>query len=60
MLGRSRLAVSSMAFAARALTTGTTVPKFAVPAATGEVVSSESLLGKTYLLWFYPKADTPG
>jgi len=27
---------------------------------TGKEVSSKSLAGKTYLLWYYPKAMTPG
>src|SRR5512144_3143533 len=27
---------------------------------TGAVVTSASLAGKPYLLWFYPKAQTPG
>src|SRR6185369_15067066 len=30
------------------------------PDQTGTVVRSADLAGKTYLLWFYPKAMTPG
>ncbi|WP_068859090.1 peroxiredoxin [Perlucidibaca aquatica] len=40
---------------------GQTIPAFSV-ASTGELaeVSSESLAGKTYVLYFYPKDATPG
>jgi peroxiredoxin Q/BCP len=39
---------------------GTPAPAFAMPASGGRAVSSEALKGKAYLLYFYPKADTPG
>jgi peroxiredoxin Q/BCP len=39
---------------------GATAPAFSMPASGGRTVSSESLKGKPYLLYFYPKADTPG
>ena len=35
-------------------------PAFALPDENGKTVSSESLKGKTYFLYFYPKDDTPG
>jgi thioredoxin-dependent peroxiredoxin len=39
---------------------GAVAPAFSMPASGGRVVSSEGLKGKPYLLYFYPKADTPG
>jgi len=33
---------------------------FALPAHDGSVVRSSDLLGRAYLLYFYPKANTPG
>jgi peroxiredoxin Q/BCP len=39
---------------------GAPAPAFSMPASGGRVVSSEGLKGKPYLLYFYPKADTPG
>lgn len=42
------------------LTPGTTAPSFRLPDHTGTVVDSNELAGSRYILWFYPKADTPG
>ena len=39
---------------------GTPAPAFRMPASGGRTVSSEALKGRPYLLYFYPKADTPG
>ena len=39
---------------------GEPAPAFTMPASGGRTVSSETLLGQPYLLYFYPKADTPG
>ncbi|HZP96348.1 MAG TPA: peroxiredoxin [Candidatus Limnocylindria bacterium] len=39
---------------------GDTAPAFSLPDENGKTVSSESLKGKTYFLYFYPKDDTPG
>jgi peroxiredoxin Q/BCP len=39
---------------------GAEAPAFSMPASGGRSVSSEALKGKPYLLYFYPKADTPG
>jgi peroxiredoxin Q/BCP len=39
---------------------GAQAPAFSMPASGGRTVSSEALKGKAYLLYFYPKADTPG
>lgn len=48
------------AVAAAMLTEGDTFPTWSLRDQTGATVSSRDLAGKTYLLWFYPKAMTPG
>ena len=45
---------------AKELTVGDTAPIFKLPADGGVEISSESLLGKTVILYFYPKDDTSG
>lgn len=43
------------------LTEGTKAPPFEALDTTGKLVKSEDLIGKTaFVLWFYPKDDTPG
>ena len=39
---------------------GTKAPAFKLPASDGSIVDSSKLKGKTFVLYFYPKADTPG
>ena len=39
---------------------GAAAPGFSLPASGGRTVSLDSLKGKPFLLYFYPKADTPG
>ncbi|MGG5819555.1 thioredoxin-dependent thiol peroxidase [Falsiroseomonas sp. HW251] len=39
---------------------GAVAPSWSMPASGGRTVSSAALKGKPYLLYFYPKADTPG
>jgi len=39
---------------------GARMPAFSLPDQTGAVVSSASLSGSPYVLYFYPKDDTPG
>ena len=39
---------------------GDQAPMFSLPDENGKTVSSDSLKGKTYFLYFYPKDDTPG
>lgn len=39
---------------------GNPVPPFTMTADDGQVISSESLRGRRYVLYFYPKDDTPG
>lgn len=42
------------------LVAGAKAPAFTMAASGGRTVSSQELKGKPYLLYFYPKADTPG
>lgn len=42
------------------LEVGDAMPDWSLSDHTGKTVSSKDLGGKTYLLWFYPKAQTPG
>jgi len=42
------------------LKTGDTAPAFTVQTHEGKDLSLTNLRGKKVLLWFYPKADTPG
>ena len=42
------------------LTVGALAPDFTVQTHEGKSLSLASLRGKKVLLWFYPKADTPG
>jgi peroxiredoxin Q/BCP len=39
---------------------GATMPAFSLPDQSGALVTSRSLAGKAYVLYFYPKDDTPG
>ena len=39
---------------------GDVAPDFELPASGGRSVSNKALRGKPYVLYFYPKADTPG
>lgn len=48
------------AIAAPPLKPGEAFPAWTLADQTGKRVSSVDLAGKTYLLWFYPKAMTPG
>ncbi len=42
------------------LSVGDVAPDFTMPASGGRSVSREGLKGQPFLLYFYPKADTPG
>ncbi len=42
------------------LDTGSIAPDFSVLAHDGSTVKLSSQRGKHVVLWFYPKADTPG
>src|ERR1700710_2433779 len=39
---------------------GDVAPDFEMPASGGRTVSNRPLRGKPFVLYFYPKADTPG
>lgn len=43
-----------------ALRVGEAAPGFSIPNQDGKTVSLSQLRGKTVLIWWYPKADTPG
>jgi peroxiredoxin Q/BCP len=45
---------------AKMLAVGDPFPAWTLPDQTGKSVSSTDLAGKTYLVWFFPKAMTPG
>jgi peroxiredoxin Q/BCP len=45
---------------AKMLNPGDPFPSWELPDHTGARVSSRELAGKTYLIWFYPKAQTKG
>jgi peroxiredoxin Q/BCP len=42
------------------LNVGDAAPDFTVQTHQGETVKLSDQRGKTIVLWFYPKADTPG
>ena len=42
------------------LDVSTAAPAFEVTDHEGRTVSLQGLQGKRFVLWFYPKADTPG
>tara|TARA_B100000745_G_C19937981_1_gene316118 strand:+ start:172 stop:303 length:132 start_codon:yes stop_codon:yes gene_type:complete len=42
------------------LQVGDTAPNFSLTNQDGDLITLESLKGKKVLLWFYPKANTPG
>jgi peroxiredoxin Q/BCP len=50
----------TIAHAADLLQVGDPFPTWSLVDQTGKTVSSHDLAGKKYLLWFYPKAMTPG
>ena len=39
---------------------GDAAPAFSLPDGNGKTVSTQSLRGRTYFLYFYPQDDTPG
>ena len=59
MLGALALTYG-IARAGGVLAAGDAFPQWTLPDQTGKPVSSKDLAGKPYLVWFYPKAQTPG
>ncbi len=59
LLGSIGLSANA-AIAAEMLKPGDSFPAWQLSDQLGGKVSSQDLKGKTYLLWFYPKAMTPG
>ncbi len=53
-------AVAAPVHAGGLLAVGDAFPTWSLTDQTGATVSSSDLAGKRYLLWFYPKAMTPG
>jgi len=51
---------TSPAASSASLGEGSKAPSFSLPDETGTNVSSASLAGKPYVIYFYPKDDTPG
>jgi peroxiredoxin Q/BCP len=54
------LAALPIGVEARMLNPGDRFPDWSLVDQAGGKVSSRDLAGKTYLLWYYPKASTPG
>ena len=42
------------------LNIGDSAPDFSLPNYNGEAVSLKHFLGQEFILWFFPKANTPG
>ncbi len=42
------------------LEAGSKAPKFSLPDADNNTVSLDDYMGKKVILWFFPKANTPG
>jgi len=53
-------AKAAPAAASAGIAEGSKAPAFSLPDETGSIVSSASLAGKPYVIYFYPKDDTPG
>lgn len=52
--------VGPFAAQARMLAPGDPFPPWSLADQSGAPVASKDLAGKTYLLWYYPRAETPG
>lgn len=59
-LSGNALELTSAGAGAVRLDVGDTAPSFVLQDETGTLVSSESLSGSPYVLYFYPRDDTPG
>jgi peroxiredoxin Q/BCP len=56
----AKLAPKASVASSDGIAEGSKAPAFSLPDETGAIVSSASLSGKPYVLYFYPKDDTPG
>ncbi len=54
------IAIAPLTSHAALLQAGQDFPSWSLRDQTGATVTSKDLAGKTYLVWFYPKAMTPG
>src|SRR5262245_17794857 len=60
MLGKLRKLLGGTPAPPRMLAVGSEAPDFRVQAHDGRTIALRDLRGKKVVLWFYPKADTPG
>jgi peroxiredoxin Q/BCP len=60
MLGKLRKLLGGSPAAPKMLDPGTPAPDFRVQTHDGRTISLADLRGSKVVLWFYPKADTPG
>jgi thioredoxin-dependent peroxiredoxin len=59
-MAKKALAKAPTPVASPGVPEGSKAPPFSLPDETGAIVSSASLAGKPYVIYFYPKDDTPG
>ncbi|HXC53385.1 MAG TPA: peroxiredoxin [Candidatus Limnocylindrales bacterium] len=60
MLGKLKKLLGGAPAPAKLLDTGTPAPDFRAPTHDGRTIALSDLRGRKVILWFYPKADTPG
>lgn len=60
ILGAIRYLLKNVTGGARMLKPGDPAPQFEAPVHDGRRLKLSDLRGKKVVLWFYPKADTPG
>lgn len=60
LLGLIKFAFKNLMGGARMLKVGDPAPDFEATAHDGKTVRLRDYRGKKVVLWFYPKADTPG
>ena len=60
ILGGVKYVLKNLLGGARMLKPGDQAPDFEAPTHDGRRVKLDAFRGKKVVLWFYPKADTPG
>jgi peroxiredoxin Q/BCP len=60
MLVAAACCAAGVAVGGEMIEAGAPFPEFSLTAHDGSIVASDDLAGSPYLLYFYPKADTPG